>query len=63
LEDEYELRERHRALERKLALISGTATTLLGLLPQKRNLRVAWCIVVPIGVEILLTLSQMLPAR
>ena len=42
LEDEYELRERHLALERKLDLVSRTAETLLGLLQSERGLRVEW---------------------
>jgi uncharacterized Rmd1/YagE family protein len=56
LVDEYELSERHRALERKLELISRTAETVLGLVQARRSLRVEWYIVVLILVEILLTL-------
>lgn len=37
LEIEYELRERHSALDRKLGLISRTAQTLLELLQNKRS--------------------------
>ena len=59
LEDEYELRERHIALERKLDLIARTAETLLGLLQSKRSLRVEWYIVILIVAEILLTLYEM----
>jgi uncharacterized Rmd1/YagE family protein len=59
LEDEYELRERHRALERKLDLISRTAQTLLDVLQAKRTLRVEWYIVILILVEIILTLYEM----
>ena len=59
LEDEYELHERHLALERKLDLISRTAETLLGILQNKRSLRVEWYITVLIVFEILLTLYQM----
>jgi len=59
LEDEYELRERHLALERKLDLISRTAETLLDLLQHKRSLRVEWYIVILIVIEILLTLYQL----
>ncbi len=58
LEDEYELSERHTALDRKLALISRTAETLLGLLQNKRSLRVEWYIVILIVIEILITLSE-----
>jgi uncharacterized Rmd1/YagE family protein len=59
LEDEYELRERHLALERKLDLISRTAETLLDLLQHKRSLRVEWYIVILIVIEILLSLYQL----
>lgn len=59
LEDEYELRERHLALERKLELVSRTVETLLDLLQHKRSLRVEWYIVILIVVEILLTLYAM----
>ena len=59
LEDEYELRERHLALERKLDLISRTAETLLGILQNKRSLRVEWYITLLIVFEILLSLYQM----
>jgi uncharacterized Rmd1/YagE family protein len=54
--DEYELRERHRAIERKLELISRTAETALELLHNKRSLRVEWYIVILILVEIVLFL-------
>lgn len=56
LEDEYELRERHLALERKLDLISRTAETLLNLMQHKRSLRVEWYIVALIMAEIMLGL-------
>jgi uncharacterized Rmd1/YagE family protein len=56
---EYELRERHHALDRKLDLISRTAGTLHDLLQTRRSLRVEWYIVALILVEILLTLYEM----
>jgi len=59
LEDEYELSERHVALERKLDLLSKTAETLLDLLNTKRSLRVEWYIVILIVVDILLGLYEM----
>lgn len=58
LEDEYELTERHLALERKLSLISKTAETLLDLLQHKRTHRVEWYIVILIVVEIVITLLE-----
>jgi len=59
LEDEFEIKERHTALERKLNLISQTAHTVLELLGNKHSLRVEWYIVVLIVLEILLTLYQL----
>jgi uncharacterized Rmd1/YagE family protein len=59
LEDEYELRERHLGLERKLDLIGRTVETLLDILHNNRSLRVEWYIVVLIVVEICLTLYEM----
>ncbi len=59
LVDEYELSDRHRALERKLELISRTAETVLELLQHRRSLRVEWYIVILIVVEILLTLYEL----
>ena len=56
---EYELRERHIALERKLDLISRTAETLLGILQANRTLRVEWYIVILIVFEILLSIYDM----
>lgn len=59
LEDEFELRERHLALERKLEVISNTAETLLDLLQAQRSHRVEWYIVILIVVEIGLTLYEL----
>ncbi len=60
LEHEYELRERQRALDRKLQVIGDTAQTLLDLLQNNRTLRVEWYIVLLIVVEIALTLYELL---
>jgi uncharacterized Rmd1/YagE family protein len=60
MEAEYEISERHIALERKLDLISRTAETLLDLLHNQRSLRVEWYIVVLIVVEIVLSLIDKL---
>jgi len=59
LEDEFELRERHTAIERKLGLISRTSHTLLELL-SNRHMRVEWYIVVLIVLEILLSLYALI---
>jgi uncharacterized Rmd1/YagE family protein len=60
LENEYEISERHLALERKLGLISQTLETLLDLLQNRRTIRVEWYILLLILVEILLTLYKMI---
>jgi uncharacterized Rmd1/YagE family protein len=59
LEDEFELRERQEALERKLSVISRTAETLLELIQSRHALRVEWYIVALIVLEVLLTLYNM----
>ncbi|MGF1497544.1 MAG: RMD1 family protein [Elainellaceae cyanobacterium] len=59
LEDEYEIRERHLALERKLELISRTAETVLELMQHNSSLRVEWYIVALIVIEILLSLYDL----
>lgn len=59
LEDEFEILERHRALERKLDLIARTAETALEVLQDRRTLRVEWYIVILIVLEILLSLYSM----
>jgi len=60
LEDEYELRERVLALERKLEVVSGAAQTMLDLHQAKRSLNVEYYIVVLIVFEIALALIQLL---
>ena len=59
LEKEFEIRERHQVLVRKLELISRTAQTVLELLQNNRTLRVEWYIVILIVVEILVSLYGM----
>jgi uncharacterized Rmd1/YagE family protein len=56
LADEYELRERDRALDRKLEVISRTVETLLDLVTQSRSLRVEWYIVGLIVLELALSI-------
>lgn len=58
LAQEFEIRERHRALEQKLDLISRTARTLIDLLYNRRSLRVEWYIVLLIVFEIMITLFE-----
>jgi uncharacterized Rmd1/YagE family protein len=59
LQDEYELPDRDRALERKLELIALTANTSLGLLQERRSLRVEWYIVILIVIEIAIYLYDL----
>lgn len=59
LEDEYEIRERHSALERKLELVTRTAETALDLQQQKTGLRLELYVVILIVVEILLSLYDL----
>jgi uncharacterized Rmd1/YagE family protein len=56
LEAEYELRERGRALDRKLELLFRTAETLLRLVEARRMLRLEWYVIILIAIEILLSL-------
>lgn len=58
LEDEYELNERHKSLEKKLDLVYRTAETMMGLLDAKRTLHVEWYITLLIVFDILLTLGE-----
>jgi uncharacterized Rmd1/YagE family protein len=60
LEEEYELRERSRILDRKLDLIARTSETLLDLTQDRRTMRVEWYIVILIIIEILLSVIDMI---
>ncbi|MEQ8789633.1 MAG: RMD1 family protein [Pirellulaceae bacterium] len=62
LTHEYELRERHQALERKIQLVSDTVRTMLELLQNRRTLRVEWYIVLLIVLEIVLGLYDRIAA-
>jgi uncharacterized Rmd1/YagE family protein len=63
LAEEYELRDRDRALDRKLDVISRTVETLLGLVQTRSSLRVEWYIVLLIIAELLLTTYPLLLSR
>jgi len=52
LADEYELRERARALDRKLEVISRTVETVLDLVQQRSSMRVEWYVVLLIVAEL-----------
>ena len=60
LEDEYELSERVETLNRKLAVIADTATTLADIIDTKRSLRLEIIIVVLIAVELIIAGYQTL---
>ena len=55
LAEEYELRDRSRALDRKLEIVSRTVETLLSLVQTRSSMRVEWYIVLLIIAELLLT--------
>jgi required for meiotic nuclear division protein 1 len=59
LEDEYELVERSHAMERKLTLINETAGMLIDLVQNQRSTRLEWYIIGLIGIEILLSVYQL----
>lgn len=56
LYDEYELRERHGALKEKLDMVYRTAETMLGMLQDKRTLRMERYILLLLGFLILMTM-------
>jgi uncharacterized Rmd1/YagE family protein len=59
LQDEYELMERHIAVEQKLELISRTAQTVLDLLEHKHSIRLEWYVIILILIEIILSLYEL----
>jgi required for meiotic nuclear division protein 1 len=63
LSAEYELRERDRALARKLELISRTSETMLELMQNRRMLHVELYIVLLIAVEIVIMVYDMFLAH
>ncbi len=59
LQDEFEILERHQALERKMSLLSHTAQSVQELLSARHGIRVEWYIVALIVFEIILTLYEL----
>jgi uncharacterized Rmd1/YagE family protein len=59
LEDEYELRERSKAIERKLDLVHDTVGTLLELVQDKRSVRLEWYVIILIVIEIALSAYEL----
>ncbi|WP_342239425.1 RMD1 family protein [Inquilinus sp. OTU3971] len=62
LEAEYELRDRARALDAKLDLLSRSCETLIGLVQARRSLRVEWYVVLLIVAELCLSIFALLQA-
>ena len=60
LEDEFELQERDKTLERKLALLSSTAEMLLNLVDNKHAHRLEWYIISLIIAEICITIGTLI---
>jgi required for meiotic nuclear division protein 1 len=58
LEDEYELKKRVDALNRKLAVVAETAQTLADIIDTRRALRLEFIVVVLIAFEIVVTFYQ-----
>jgi required for meiotic nuclear division protein 1 len=63
LEDEYELKERVDALNRKLAVVAETANTLADLIDTRRSLRLELIVIVLIAFEIVVTFYQIYADR
>lgn len=59
LEDEYELKDRAEALNRKLAVIAETAQILTDIIDTRRSLRLELIIVLLILFEVLVTIYQL----
>jgi required for meiotic nuclear division protein 1 len=63
LQDEYELSERVEALNRKLAMIADTASTLADIIDTKRSLRLEVIVVILIAFEIVVTFYEIYARR
>ena len=63
LEDEYELKERVDALNRKLAVVAETANTLSDIIDTRRSLRLEIIVVLLIAFEIAVTIYQVFTAQ
>lgn len=59
LEDEFELKERQAALDRKLSLISDTAQTLADVWDNKQLHKLEWYVIVLILFEIVISLYEL----
>jgi uncharacterized Rmd1/YagE family protein len=63
LAEEYELRERDRAIDRKLDIVSRTVETLLSLEQTRSSLRVEWYIVALIVAELAIAAYSLVPGH
>src|SRR5262249_33006529 len=63
LAEEYELRDRSRAIDRKLEIVSRTAETLLSLEQTRSSLRVEWYILALIVAELIIAAYSLLPGH
>ena len=63
LEDEYELIARVETLNRKLQVVAETADTLADIIDTRRSLRLEIIVVLLIGFEIVIGISQIFAAR
>jgi uncharacterized Rmd1/YagE family protein len=59
LEDEFELHERHAALERKLTLISDTVQTLADIVENKKIHKLEWYVIGLICFEVVLSILEL----
>ncbi|MDE2166860.1 MAG: RMD1 family protein [Alphaproteobacteria bacterium] len=60
LADEYELRERDRALDHQQEIILRTMETMLGLVQQRSSIRLEWYIVILIIAELIVAVYALL---
>lgn len=60
LAEEYELRDRARALDHKQDVILRTSEIMLGLVQERSNLRVEWYIVILIIMELIITIYSLI---
>ena len=63
LEDEYELKQRVEALNRKLSVVADTANTLSDIIDTRRSLRLEIIVVLLIAFEIVIGFYQIYAAR
>jgi len=63
LAEEYELRDRSRAIDQKLEIVSRTVETLLSLEQTRSSLRVEWYILALIVAELIIAGYSLLPGH